>query len=97
MFHGKRHIRVYYYRKEGADYKEYSVTKEVPSYFKIFKCGGNILDRLDVTYEQACMATPKHKYYENMLEILVDDNNRNSAPLSNEKLRPYSDSLDRKS
>ena len=44
-------------------------------------------DRLDVTYERACMATPKDKYYEKMLETLVDDNNRNGAPLSNEKLR----------
>ena len=33
------------------------------------------------------MATPKDKYYEKMLETLVNDNNRNSALLSNEKLR----------
>ena len=38
-------------------------------------------------YERACMATPKDKYYEKMLETLVDDNNPNDAPLSNEKLR----------
>ena len=33
------------------------------------------------------MAIPKDKYYEKMLETLDDDNNRNGAPLSNEKLR----------
>ena len=44
-----------------AEYKESLVTKEVPSYFNLFECGRNILDRLDVTYEQACMATPKEK------------------------------------
>ena len=33
------------------------------------------------------MTTPKEKYYENMLETLVDDNNRNGALLSNEKLQ----------
>ena len=33
------------------------------------------------------MATPNDKYYEKMLETLVDDNNRNCALLSNEKLR----------
>ena len=33
------------------------------------------------------MATPKDKYYTKLLETLVDENNRNSAPLYNEKLR----------
>ena len=44
-------------------YKESKGTKEVPIYFNIFECGRNILDRLDVTYEQAFMVTPKDKYY----------------------------------
>ena len=47
--------------QKGAEYEEFSVTKELPSYFNILKCGGNILDRLDVTYEWACTATPKDK------------------------------------
>ena len=51
------------------EYKEPSVTKEVNSYFNIFECGRNILDRLDVTYQQAFMATPQDKYYMEMLEI----------------------------
>ena len=32
------------------------------------------------------MATPKDKYYTNLLINIVDDNNRNGAPLSNENL-----------
>ena len=51
------------------EYKEPSVTKEVKSYFNIFECGKNILDRLDVMYQQAFMATPQEKYYTNMLKI----------------------------
>ena len=39
--------------QKDADYKESSVTKEVTSYFNVFECGGNLLDRLDVTYKQA--------------------------------------------
>ena len=47
--------------KNEAEYEEYSVPHEVPIYFNIFKCGGNLLNRIDVTYEQACMANPKIK------------------------------------
>ena len=70
-----------------TEQKESSVTKEVPIYFNIFECGRNILDRLDITYEQACMATPKDKYYTKLLKNLVNDNNRNGTPLSNEKIQ----------
>ena len=38
------------------------VTYDVPNYFNafnVFECGRNILDRLDVSYERACIATPK--------------------------------------
>ena len=62
------------------EYKESAVTKEVPSYFNIFKCGRNILERLDVTYERACMATPKDKYYNTLLNTLVDNNKRKGTP-----------------
>ena len=44
---------------KDKEYKEPSDTKEVTSYFNIFECGRNILDRLDVTYERACISTPK--------------------------------------
>ena len=56
----------------------------MPVYFNILECGSNILDILDVTYEQACMATTKYIYYEKFLKTLLDDNNRNGAPFSNE-------------
>ena len=59
----------------------------MPRYFNILKCGKNILNRLDVTYEQACMATPRDKYYEEMLDTLVDYNDYHNAPFSNEKLQ----------
>ena len=63
------------------------MTKEVKSYFNIFECVRNILDRLDVTYQQAFMATPQNKYYTQLLDNLVKINNRNDETLSNEKLR----------
>ena len=71
--------------QKDADYEEYSVTKEVPSYFNIFECGRNLLDRLDVTYEGACMAAQKDKYYTKLFQTLVDVNIRNGATFSNEK------------
>ena len=33
------------------------VTNYVPSYFNVFECGRKILDRLDMSYERACMST----------------------------------------
>ena len=45
------------------------------------------MNRLDVTYKRACMATPKDKYFEKMLETLVDHNDCQNAPLSDEKIR----------
>ena len=72
---------------KDEEYKESSANKELTSYFNIFECGKNIFDRLDVTYEQACMATPKYKYYDMLLNAIIGDNNRIVVPLSNEKLR----------
>ena len=40
-----------------------------------------------MSYEQACMATPRDEYYTNMLETLIDHNDRHNTPLSSEKLR----------
>ena len=48
-------------KQKYSEYVEYLVTDEVPSYFNIFECGRNLLNRLGVTYEQACMATKKDK------------------------------------
>ena len=77
----EKDISEYIIEKKDAEYKEYSVTEEVPSYFNRFECGRNILDRLDVTYEGVCMATQKK------METIVNDKNRNGALLSNKKLR----------
>ena len=33
------------------------------------------------------MSTPKDKYHTKLLKTLVNDNNRNSAPFSNEKIQ----------
>ena len=45
------------------------------------------MNRIDVTYEQACMFTPKEKYYTNMLETLIDHNDCHNVQFSNEKLQ----------
>ena len=63
------------------------MTKEVTSYFDILKCGRNLLDRLDVTYQRYFMATPKDKYFNVWLDTLVKDNNLKGEPLSNDKIR----------
>ena len=42
---------------------------------------------LDMSYELACMATPRYEYYKNILETLIDHNDRHNAPLSSENLR----------
>ena len=70
-----------------AEYEESSVTHEVPRYFNKFEFGRNLLNRLDVTYERACMATPRDKYYTKMLETIVVYNYHHNAPLSNEIIR----------
>ena len=72
---------------KDEEHKEPSVTEKVKSYFSIYECGSNILDRIDVTYQQAFMATPKDKYYNALLDTLVKDNNLMGAPLSNQKIQ----------
>ena len=56
-------------------------------YLKISECGKDLLNRLGATYERACMATPRYKYYTKMYQTLIDYNDRNNAPLSNEKIQ----------
>ena len=36
---------------KDEDHIEPSVNEKVTSYFKIYKCGRNLLDRLDITYQ----------------------------------------------
>ena len=73
-----------------AEYEEHTVTYDIfvkeTSYFNIFKCWNNILNNIDAKYKRACMATPRDQYYTIIYETLVDYNNRDVAPLSNEKL-----------
>ena len=52
-----------------------------------FKCGKNILNRLDVTCKQACMANSVDKYYAEILSTITDCNDCKNEQLSNEKIR----------
>ena len=45
------------------EHKEPSVTGKVTSYFNIFELGRNLLDKLDVTYQRAFMASPVREGY----------------------------------
>ena len=45
------------------------------------------MDRLDVTYQRAFVATPKDKYYNALLDTLVKGNNLRGEPFSNEKIQ----------
>ena len=69
------------------EYKEPSVTNEVTSYFNIFECGRNLLEKLDVTFQQVFMATPKDEYYNALMYTIVKENNLNGEPFSNDKIR----------
>ena len=55
--------------------------------FNLFECGRNILDRLDVSYERACMVTPREEYFTKMLDSLPKHNHSHSTPLSSKKLQ----------
>ena len=57
------------------EHKEPSVTEKVTNYFNIFECGRNLLDKLDVTYQQAFMATSaQDEYYRDMTKSLIRAN-----------------------
>ena len=75
------------FTRKDEEHKEPSVTEKVKIYFSIYKCGINLLDRLDVMYQWAFMATPKDKYYNALLDTLLKDNNIRGEPLSNEKIQ----------
>ena len=55
-------------------------------YFNLFECGKNILNGLDATCKRAYMATSRDKYYTEIYKTLTDYNDRNNAPLLNEKI-----------
>ena len=53
------------------EHKEPSVTKKT-IYFNIFKCGRNLFDQLDGTYQRAFMETLAHnEYYREMTKSLI--------------------------
>ena len=66
------------------------------SYFKIFECGRNLLDQLDVTYQRAFMASPvreeyytspaKERYYEQLKKSLINPNVESDGTINNDKL-----------
>ena len=75
--------------KKQKDAKN-EVTYYEPEYFNafnIFKCGRNILDRLDVSYERACITTPKEEYFTEMLDHLIEHNCCHGTQMSNKNLR----------
>ena len=72
---------------KGEENKEPSVTEKVTSYFNIFECSRNILDKLDVTYQRAFMATSaQDEYYREMTKSLIKANNVSDRKICNEKI-----------
>ena len=62
-----------------------SVFKE-PIYFDIFKCGKNILNRLDATCKRACMENSRDKYYNELLRTIKSFNDRINAQLLSDNI-----------
>ena len=73
------------------EYIEPSVIVKGSSYFNIFKCGSNLLDQLDVTYQRAFIesaATPtvpkglyqispaRERFYDMFVDVILDKNCR---------------------
>ena len=44
------------------------------------------MNELDAMYEQACIETPRDKYYTKFFRTIIDCNDCNLAPFSNEKV-----------
>ena len=78
------------------EHKEPSVTEKVTIYFNIFECDRNLLDQLDVTYQQAFMASPVRegyytspaldRYYDQLAKSLINSNVGNDGTINNDKL-----------
>ena len=70
------------------EHKEPSVTEKLTSYFNIFKCGRNLLDQLDVTYQRALMATSaQDEYYTEITKIIIKENIGSDRKICNEKIQ----------
>ena len=74
-----------------AEYEEPPVTYDpvfnMPNYFNILKCGNNLFNKLDATYKQACMVTPKDKHNTELSVTITNSNDHNGESLSNDKIR----------
>ena len=68
---------------KDEEHKEPSVIDKGSSYFNIFKCGRNLLNQLDVTYQPASMASPvqerlyqpspaRERYYDQIADSLIE-------------------------
>ena len=79
------------------EHKESSVIEKVTSYFNIFECGRNLLDQIDVKYQQAFMAslvregyyTPspaRERYYDQPTKSLINSNVGSDGTINNDKL-----------
>ena len=72
---------------KDEEHKEPSVTEKVTSYFNIFECGINLLDKLEVKYQQAFMSTSaQDEYYKEMTKSLIKANIE-GGKLCNEKIQ----------
>ena len=52
----------------------------MPSYFNILECGKDILNRIEVKYERACMATQEDEYLADILETIIEHNDFHKVP-----------------
>ena len=69
------------------EHKEPSVTQKVTSCFNIFECGRNLLDQLDVTYQQVFMETSvQDEYYREMTKSLIKANIGSDGKIRNENI-----------
>ena len=82
--------------KDG-EHKEPSVIVKGTSYFNIFKCGRNILDQLDVTYQWSFMASPVQegfyqpspaleRYYDMIANKIIEVNVGSDGIINDEEL-----------
>ena len=76
---------------------EPSVVGKGTSYYNIFECGRNLLDQLDITYQQAFMASPVQEgyyqqspereiYYDHLAKSLMNSNIGSDGTINNDKL-----------
>ena len=78
------------------EHNEPSVIGKVTSYLNIFECGINLLDQIEVTYQQAFMASPvreeyytspaRERYYEQPTKSFINLNIESDGTINNDKL-----------